>query len=337
MLKSRFLESATLGMTNFQKTEHIQENKMQDKQSSIKKKIPIILDTDIGTDIDDTWAIAFMLNSPELDVKLITTVSDKTEERARIVAKLLKIANRTDIPVGIGQEHRDTLAPIRQLPWIEDFDLKSYDGVVYKDGAGAIINTIEKSEEPITVIGIGPLTNIGEALTRKPEIARNAIFVGMQGSVYRGYSGTPGGVPEYNVICDVEASKKVFTANWKDMIITPLDTCGLIKLQGKDYKTVYNCANPLIKALIDNYRIWLNGESAENESTVLFDTVAIYLAFSYDLLVMKREGIYITDDGRTALNPNAKQVNCAIDWKDLDTFKKLLAERLVEKDVSKLL
>ena len=66
------------------------------------KKIPVILDTDIGTDIDDTWALAFLLKCPELDVKLITTASGDTFERAKIVAKILEIAGRTDIPIGLG-------------------------------------------------------------------------------------------------------------------------------------------------------------------------------------------------------------------------------------------
>ncbi|ACK41425.1 MULTISPECIES: nucleoside hydrolase [Dictyoglomus] len=57
-------------------------------------KIPVILDTDIGTDMDDTWALAMLLNSPELDPKLITTVNGDTLYRAKLVAKLLKIAGK---------------------------------------------------------------------------------------------------------------------------------------------------------------------------------------------------------------------------------------------------
>ena len=64
--------------------------------------IPVILDTDIGFDVDDVWALAFLLRCPELEVKLITTTTGDTHYRARIVAKLLEIAGRTDIPIGIG-------------------------------------------------------------------------------------------------------------------------------------------------------------------------------------------------------------------------------------------
>ena len=65
-------------------------------------KIPVILDTDIGGDIDDTWALAMMLKSPELDVKLVVTDTGNTTYRAKIAAKMLEIAGRTDVPVGVG-------------------------------------------------------------------------------------------------------------------------------------------------------------------------------------------------------------------------------------------
>ena len=64
--------------------------------------VPVILDTDIGLDVDDVWALAFMLKCPEIDVKLITTNTGDTTYSARLVAKLLEIAGRTDIPVGVG-------------------------------------------------------------------------------------------------------------------------------------------------------------------------------------------------------------------------------------------
>ena len=63
---------------------------------------PVILDTDIGFDVDDVWALAFLLRCPELDIKLITTDTGDTHYSAKIVAKLLQIAGRTDIPIGIG-------------------------------------------------------------------------------------------------------------------------------------------------------------------------------------------------------------------------------------------
>ena len=63
---------------------------------------PVILDTDVGTDIDDSWAIVQLLKSPGLDCRALVTAHGDTEARARIAAKLLEAAGRSDIPVGIG-------------------------------------------------------------------------------------------------------------------------------------------------------------------------------------------------------------------------------------------
>ena len=63
---------------------------------------PVVLNTDIGFDVDDVWALAFMLKCPELDIKLITTNTGDSEYSATLVGKMLEIAGRTDIPIGIG-------------------------------------------------------------------------------------------------------------------------------------------------------------------------------------------------------------------------------------------
>lgn len=293
-------------------------------------KIPVILDTDIGTDIDDSWALAMLLRSPELDTRLITTCTNNTVERAKIVAKMLEIEGRTDIPIGIGVKKDDDT--VTTSPWVSDYDLSKYPGTVHKDGVDALIDVVMSSDEPITIISIGPLTNISEALSRKPEIASKARIVGMQGSVYKGYDGSDTPHSEYNVVHDTAASKKVFTASW-DMVITPLDTCGIVRLEGEKYQKVTACTDPLTKCVIEQYRVWPHGEP-DVRSSILFDTVAVYLAFADDLLKMKKVGITITDDGITAPDDKGKPVSCAVEWKDLSGFEDFLVRRLVETSKS---
>ena len=85
-----------------------------------RKKIPVILDTDIGDDIDDTWALIALLKSPELDLKLVVTDYGNTVYRAKIVARLLEIAGRTEVPVAIGLKTSD--AEGGQAPWVKSYD-----------------------------------------------------------------------------------------------------------------------------------------------------------------------------------------------------------------------
>jgi len=304
---------------------------MSGKMPNTGQRIPVVLDTDIGSDIDDTWALAMILRSPELDVKLVVTDTGDTTYRARIVAKMLEIAGQTDVPVGIGIPLGS--APSNQADWVEGYDLSSYPGPVYEDGVGALIDAIMTLPEPVTLICIGPVPNIAAALAREPEIARRARFIGMHGSVRRGYDGSGQVSAEYNVVQYPRACQRVFAADW-DMTITPLDTCGLVRLEGKKYRMVRDCDDLLVQAVIENYRIWARhcewagGFDVENQSSIIFDAVAIYLAFSEELLMMEKLGIRVTDDGYTVVDEGAKIIRCAMDWKDLPAFESFLVQRL---------
>jgi inosine-uridine nucleoside N-ribohydrolase len=293
--------------------------------------LPVILDTDIGDDIDDTWALALLLRCPELDVRLIVGDNGNAKYRAKLIAKLLEVSNRTDIPVGIGLAGKDEKG--RQAKWVEDYDLASYRGTVHPDGVQAIIDTILGASGPITLIAIGPVPNLEEALQREPKIAEKAKFVGMHGSVRKGYEGSPEISKEYNVAVDVPACQAVFTAGW-EMTITPLDTCGLVRLEGEKYAKVRDCKDPLAEALIENYRIWAadqgQPEMTKDKSSVLFDTVAVYLAFAEELVLMEELPIRVDDKGFTRIDPEGKKMRVATDWKDLGAFENFLVKRLTK-------
>lgn len=301
---------------------------------------PVILDTDIGGDIDDTWALALLLTSPELDLKLVVTDTGDTVYRAKVAAKLLEIAGRADVPLGIGlrqgpgEGHDDALVQ-PQGPWIADYDLARYSGAVHEDGVAAMIDAIMAAPEPVTIIAIGPVPNLAEALRREPRIAgRVARVVGMHGSIRRGYGGAPEPAAEYNVYADVAACRAMVAAPWP-ITLTPLDTCGVVALRGEAYARVLASDAPLARAIIENNRIWAARVAWTQidpavESSVLFDTVAVYLAFSEAWLEMEELPLRITDDGWTVIDPAAgRAVRCATRWTNLPAFEALLVDRLV--------
>ncbi len=300
-------------------------------------RTPVILDTDIGSDIDDTWALAMMLKCPELDVRLVSTCTNDTVARARIVAKLLETAGRTDIPIAVGTNFHNNRYD-HQEAWVAGYELADYPGLVHEDGVDAIIRTIMDSPTPVTLVCIGPLPNIGEALRREPAIATNARFVGMHGSVRRGYGDKPEISAECNVVNHTPDCQQAFTAAW-DMTITPLDTCGLVRLDGEHYQAIRHSDDPLLMALMDNYRLWLEAidgrsESFETQSSTLFDTVAVHLAFTTRHLVMQRLPIRVTDDGYTVIDQQAgKPMQVATQWADLEAFRSELVERLTSPTI----
>ena len=292
------------------------------------KPIPVIFDTDIGDDIDDTWALVFLLKCPELDLKLVVGDNGRVNYRAKLLAKLLQTAGRTDVPVGMGI-HTGPRGPGRQGPWVRDYDLSSYPGKVHRDGVQALIDMIMHSKERITLIATGPVPNLAEALRREPRIAERVRFVGMHGSVRKGYGGSKKISAEYNVRADIKACQKVLSAPW-DITITPLDTCGVVQLKGRRYLTVRDCPEKLTRALITNYRIWARAMKMdpEKQSSILFDTVAIYLGFTDKLLEIEKLPIRVTDEGYTVIDPKGKLMRVATEWKDLEAYYDFLVKRV---------
>lgn len=294
-------------------------------------KTPVILDTDIGDDIDDTWALVMLLRSPELDLKLVTTTYGKAEYRAKLIAKVLTIAGRTDVPVGLGAGGRGGSGG--QEAWTTDYDLKSYPGTVREDGVQAMIDAVNSSPVPVTLISIGPSTTIAEALRRDPGMAAKVNFVGMQGSVHKGYEGGPA-CAEWNIKADIPAARVSLLAPWRTMTITPLDTCGLVRLTGRRFAFVRDCPNPLVRALLENFRVWSKNNSIGDlkESSILFDTVAVALALPDGRRFMDIEdlSITVTEEGLMHVGPTGTKMSVAVAWKGLGKYEEFLMGRLAK-------
>lgn len=302
------------------------------------QRIPVILDTDIGDDIDDTWALGMILASPELDLKLVVTDFGDTTGKAKIAAKFLHSVGRNDIPIGIGVKTSDNAG--RQIAWAENYDLASYPGGVIQDGIGAIIDTVASSTDTVTLIVIGPCPNIPKLLQRAPAIVNHVRVVAMSGSVDRGYSGAYAPDAEYNVRADIAASQALYRAGW-DLTITPLDTCGEVRLRGIGYQDMLRMANStprnlLVNTIQEAYQAWVKAGKVRLDtqvtSSVLFDAVAVYLAFDQSKCVMEDIKLKVDHRGYTVRDPNGKTVHTAMSWRiplnDPDEgFHKMLFDR----------
>lgn len=296
--------------------------------------VPIILDTDIGSDIDDTWALLQAARSPELDLKLVLCGTGDTVYRARVAAKFLEAAGRAEVPIGLGPNSGG--GKLFQEPWLDGYELEDYPGPVERDGVGALIELAHASPTPITLIAIGPLPNIVEALRRDPSIAPKLHFIGMFGAIDRGYNGRPPPEPEYNVYGDVSAFRTILAADWASFSITPLDTCGIVRLGGEPYQDLCKTDDAGVRALFENYAIWKELVDWENakayfpvRSSTLFDTVAIYMAYDGELLEFEDFRLSVDDAGLTFRDPvHGRPVRAAMRWKDLDAYYAHLAARL---------
>ena len=296
--------------------------------------VPVVLDTDIGSDVDDTWALLQLLACPELDLKLVVTTGGGTEYRAALAAKLLETAGRADVPIATGIRGEPYCEFQRE--WLGDYDLGAYPGRVYDDALVAYREICLETPE-LTVISIGPATNVARLVEEAPDLVGRFRFVGMHGSVRAGYGGGGPPIAEANVVADPAALQKVLAASWRDCLLTPLDTCGLIVLDGARYQRIWQHDSPGLAALRENYRVWANSVTWEAtpprevpvRSSTLFDTVAVYLAYDEDWTVVETHPVRVTDDGFTVIEDGSPQVRLALAWSDREAFEEDLTARLL--------
>jgi inosine-uridine nucleoside N-ribohydrolase len=170
--------------------------------------VPVILDTDIGVDIDDHFAVALLLGSPEFDIRLITVSSGDIEHRADLLTQLLVEAGRTDVPIALGLPSPQPLGlPVHIMPVSGSrYRWRDYPGPTSLDGAGEIVRVVTSSADPVTIISICQMTTIAAALERDPGIVANSRIVSMSACL----------VPQRdaNAACDAEAYRRVLASGW---------------------------------------------------------------------------------------------------------------------------
>lgn len=237
--------------------------------------LPIILDTDPG--IDDAVAIAAALFEPCLNIKLITTVAgnvsvERTTENA---LQLLNFWN-SSIPIAKGAStplvrKARNAEDIHGISGMDGFDFKKkhkLKPVVYS-ACEAIFNTITKCSKPITLVSIGPLTNIALLLNQYPECkSRIEKIVIMGGSSARG-NFIPTG--EFNITIDPEAASSVFNSGL-EIIMCGLDVTHQATLDSEYLKILSNINNTgkMLYSLLKNYR-----SGSINKSICVHDLCAI--------------------------------------------------------------
>jgi inosine-uridine nucleoside N-ribohydrolase len=285
----------------------------------------VLLDTDIGDDIDDAFALALALRSPELKVIGISTAYGDTELRARLVDRYLAAVGRSDIPAaaGLATPHKN---PLSQAAYAQQAPARKH-----SDGVEMLLGQVRKHPGQVTLIAIGPLFNVQAAIERDPATFRKLRrVVIMGGSVYRGYDNATDKHrppdPEWNILCDPAGARALF-ASGVPVFVMPLDSTQ-IHLEPADRERIFSHGSPLTDQLTLLYHQWMAGSDGHWATPTLFDPVAVKYAIRPDLCPMKPMRLEVDDKGFTRPvdgEPNA-QVCLESDEKG---FLDLLLSRLV--------
>lgn len=262
-----------------------------------KPKIPIILDTDIGSDVDDGFALALALASPELDVRAVTTVGSQAEDRAWMVCRMLTQTGRRIIPVAAGT------APPKPTDMDGQIQYRRHPAVIFnrttrpsKQPAVELMYSILKDNPgQVTIVAIGPLTNVAKLLEAHPDcrpwIKRLVI---MGGAIKVGYEGKPPAEAEWNIATDVAAARRVLLAE-VPLTVVPLDATATVRLERESREKLFTACTPLTFQVQSLYELW------DKETPVLFDPVAVAAAFTEEFCQWQELRLDVDDKGLTRL------------------------------------
>ncbi len=260
----------------------------QDKQK-------VILDCDLGDDIDDAFAVALTLISPEFEVLGLVMDYGNTPKRAQIACRMLYEIGREDIPVVIGRKTKDHYSP--QFYWGEGFSRVK---PIETDAVDFIIQNLKKYPKEIILFTVGPVPNMKDVLEEDPEVLNLAKHIyAMFGSFYMGYGRDPVPDAEWNVKCDVEASI-AFTSSGAPITYVPLDITTFIELNEANRLKLLIRQSPLTNALSGLYTLW------GRETPILYDVVAIGMVLWPDLFTSRPAHVKVIEGGYTVIDESQK-------------------------------
>ncbi|MEU4421692.1 nucleoside hydrolase [Actinoplanes sp. NPDC024001] len=245
----------------------------------------IVLDTDIGSDVDDLLALAMLLGSPEWTVTAVSTVYGDTLLRARMVHRAYRLARRPAPPIAAGAREAHSGRPV----W-----WAGHEGKLMPDLAGEQVDTsldaTSMLRDGTTVAAIGPLTNVADALAGPHRIERLVIMGG----------NFTAGEPEHNIKCDVTAARTVFDAG-VPALVTGIDQTERVVLDDDSITAVRSCGalGELLAAEIRQFRTWLGRPDSPH------DAVAVLAATRPELFTTVPGWIRVDSEGVTTLEPQA--------------------------------
>ncbi len=252
----------------------------------------LILDTDIGTDVDDALALGLVLGSPEATLLGVTTVYGDTLLRARLARRLARFARpQITVPFIPGAEAtlsgREVWWPGHEGKLFDDLDEEPV--ASDRDAVDFLVASTAAAPGRVDVLAIGPLTNIALALRRDPAFARNTRRLVVMGGDFA----AEGRIAEHNFRCDATAAREVFESEL-DILVTGLDVTTRVALAGEEIERIERAGafGTALRAEIEQF--WrFHGKPWNNPH----DPVAVLAGLRPDLFATRSSGVTILDSG----------------------------------------
>jgi inosine-uridine nucleoside N-ribohydrolase len=254
-----------------------------------------IIDTDIGDDIDDAFAI-YLAMKRKVDLIGVTTVYQNTDERSRMAKKLFKCFGRgyENVPVytGYGQTLENSIKKFRHIvQYTPELERPEYipDEEEPERAIDFLVESAKKYGEDLTIVAIGPFTNIARAIQKQPNVFEKCKVVIMGGAYFRQFA-------DWNVTCDTIAADIVFK-NIPQLECMGADVTHALEIGQENAAKILNYQGEdlAVKYIQELFIIWR--ERNGGASPWLHDPLAVYYAIDPTICEMKDASIVVITDG----------------------------------------
>ncbi|GBR56812.1 nucleoside hydrolase [Gluconobacter sphaericus] len=281
-------------------------------RSDTIKSREVIIDTDVGTDIDDAFALALAAASPDLKIDLIMASSGDTDARAKLARRFLDMAGRTDIPVTRGPStlHAEALSQKSWAQGQENYHKYFPDAV---EKALQLLRT--QPNHTITLIGLAPPSTIAAMISRDSiAFRRLRAIVLMAGSIHHGYgkiAGTNSSTPslETNASLDPSALRAILTSGVPIQLM-PLDATE-VALSKFAAEQIFHAHTPVTDSLQELTQQWA-AKSAYGPIPTLFDVVPVAYLIQPNICTLVPMHLSVSERGDTVQSSGPENVSACL-------------------------
>ncbi len=266
----------------------------------MEKRVAVLLDTDIGDDIDDAWALAVCLTHPRIDLLGVATVYADTVARAALARWLIEAAGKS-VEVAAGEPHPlnrkvDLFRPNQMAAVPEEEAQRLKAGRT--DGVAFLAQKAEAFDgDELVLLTIGPLTNAAKLLTKHPKAAAKITrIVSMVGALLPDRPH-----PEYNAAVDPAATKILFESG-KPLTMIGLDVTLRCRFSEDDLAEFAHSDKPLVQRLMAMTKVWRERHRRDDGSLplpILHDPLAALVVVEPELVTLEPMRIIVDEKGRT--------------------------------------
>jgi len=265
----------------------------------------IIIDTDIGDDIDDAFAVALALSSPQFEVLGFSASFGDTPTRAKMLDRMLGELGHSDIPVAMGTPVDVNRNAFTQRRYAEG---GQFARTTHPNSVEFVLDQARKYPHQVTLVAIGPLPNVGAMIAKDPAAFRLLKKVVIMGGSIRTMT-DPYGVaapiaphPEWNIKNDIAGAQKLFESG-VPLQVLPLDSTANLKMHEVARTALFAHGSMMTNILAGLYYEW--SQYTRSATPTLYDPMTLASVLEPSLCPLTPLHLTVDEAGNTKETPGA--------------------------------